>query len=81
MFEKVVLTLEMLDDRRHIGRASGWRKLSVLECSPLLSLCQPGVHCADDDDQLQNLITVTMIERWFLMCFFLSIPFQLLQIS
>ena len=51
---KVVLTLEMLDGRRHTGRASGWRKLSELECSPLLSLCQPdghaGDHCDSDDD-------------------------------
>ena len=34
----------MLDDRRHTGLASGWRKLSVLECNPPLSLCQPGHH-------------------------------------
>ena len=44
---KIVLTLEMLDDRRHTGLASGWRKLSVLECNPLLSLCQPDHHNGD----------------------------------
>ena len=37
----------MLDDRRHTGLASGWRKLSVLECNPPLSLCQPGHHDGD----------------------------------
>ena len=38
----------MLDDRRHTGRASGWRKLSALEYSPPLSLCQPDVHAGGD---------------------------------
>ena len=48
MTDADVLTLEMLDGRRHTGPASGWKKLSALECSPLLSLCQPGGHDAGD---------------------------------
>ena len=56
----------MLDGRRHTGRASGWRKLSALECSPLLSLCQPDGHGDGDADHFNlNLkryfMTVIMI--------------------